>query len=180
MYIDGGAVLPLEVVDGDAVSPGSVERFLDALAAVDAGSSGDAAGRFGEAGDDDDEQEIGLATQRFAEHAGGVERPEVLVFEVNQSAGAPERLDVGAGDAAFSFGRIRVGLAAPRIGSQYLNGVRTIAGWVDSFGREPGTLGRLPRKPVQDPSEGSAGVEWSRIFPAFTERQCDVVDRRSV
>jgi len=131
MHVDGGPVFALDVVDRDAVAAGCVQSILDALTSEHTRSSRDPAVGIGVAGDDDYDQELGLAPQRVADHAGRVKRPQVLVFEVDQTARAPERLDVRAGNAAFSFGRERVPLAAHRIRSQHLHRVRTQPWWIE-------------------------------------------------
>ena len=105
-----------------------------------------------------------------------MERPQILVFEVDQASSAPDRFDIGTGNAAFPFGRERIGLATCRIGSQYLHCVRTGGGWGDAFGSERGAFGRLARESVQEPAEGIARVERRGILPALAERERDVID----
>ena len=110
---------------------------------------------------------------------GGVERPQVLVLEVDEASGAPERLEVGARDAALAVGRERVRASPSRIGAQHLDGERAVG----SAGRRLGPSGpggpgarRTGAAPARD---RVAGVDRGGVVPPFGERERDVVDRRA-
>jgi hypothetical protein len=49
-----------------------------------------------------------MPAERVGERTSGVERPQVLVFEIDEATGASEGLEVGAGDASFALRRERL------------------------------------------------------------------------
>ena len=73
------------------------------------------------AGDDGDEVEPGLAAQRGGEDPRDVGRPQVLVLDVHEAPGPPQRLGVPAGGAALAVRRERVPGPALRVGAQELD-----------------------------------------------------------
>ncbi len=52
--------------------------------------------------DDGDQMQILICGQRVDEQVGDLLRPQVLVLEVDQPPGLPDRLGVAAGDGAFA------------------------------------------------------------------------------
>ena len=88
--------------------PDVVQRVEHPLASDAAGLPGDRAVGVGIARDDRDDLQIGMRGQRLAQRPRRVDRPEVLVLEIDQPPRTSERLEVRAGDAAFAVRRERV------------------------------------------------------------------------
>ena len=80
-------------------------------------------GRIGIARDDDHAAQFRVLPERVAQRTRRVERPEVLILEVDQRACVRERLLVGAGDAALAVGCERIGLPPCRIRAEHLDRV---------------------------------------------------------
>jgi hypothetical protein len=79
---------------------------------------------------DGDQMQSGRALECGGEDARDVERPQVLVLEVDQPLGSADRLGVGQGDAAFPLRGIRVARSTARVGPQELDRAGTGGRWV--------------------------------------------------
>ena len=94
----------LDVEDLDAV-PARGAHDLQRLGVTEAhGRKAEAVVLVGEPRDDHDEVQAGPAAQRGGEDPGDVGRPQVLVLDVDEATGSPQRLGVPAGGAAFPAG----------------------------------------------------------------------------
>ena len=81
--------------------------------------TGDVAISVGVPRNDGDHAQIPDPVQRCGEDACHLGGPQVLILDVDERARAPERLDVGAGDAPLTVGRERIGPASRRIGAEH-------------------------------------------------------------
>src|SRR5262249_43961004 len=71
--------------------------------------------------DDDDEPQPWVRGERVGEAADDGSRPEILVFDVDQTASTGDHLLVGARDAALAACRERIAEEAGRVGPQHLH-----------------------------------------------------------
>ena len=112
----------------------------------------------------------GLSRSASGEQVGHLRGPQVLVLQVDEPATPPDRLDVAAGDRAFTVRRVRVGPSLGRIRPQHLDGVR--AGGRGRLGaRRQRPAGGLPAgEAVAEHRDRIAQAQQGRIRPAFPER----------
>ncbi len=124
-----------------------------------------------------DAAQLGVRAQRIAQGVRRVERPQVLVLEVDERARVAERLDVRARDAAFALRRERIRLAGTR---DTCAGSAPHAGpppQEPRLGRKGTALGRLGGEAVHQRADGVGRTEWRRVLPALAECPRHVGDR---
>src|SRR4029079_10035596 len=101
VYVDRSGISVFEVVDGYALASGAAEDLGDVFTADSVRSVRERPAAVGVSRHDGDDVKVGLASELVGECVCGVEGPEVLVLEVDEAARPTERLEIGAGDAAF-------------------------------------------------------------------------------
>jgi hypothetical protein len=102
--IDGLTLVVFEVVDRYPVASRPAYEVDRLLVADELGGLGEAATPLGEPRYERDEPQVRLAAQGLGEGLGDGRRPQVLVLDVDEAAGPPERLAIGAGDAPLTVG----------------------------------------------------------------------------
>ena len=129
------------------------------------------------AGDDGDQVQIGVVAQGVGEQLGDLGRPQVLVLQVDQAAGPPDRLAVAAGDAAFAVRREGVDAVRVGIGAQHLDGCGPPGGSAASGQR----VGRAGPRRAAGPAAGHRvlRVQRRRIVPPFPEGGVQRADDRA-
>jgi len=116
VYVDRSGISVFEVVDGYALASGAAEDLGDVFTADSVRSVRERPAAVGVSRHDGDDVKVGFASELVGECVCGVEGPEVLVLEVDEAARPTERLEIGAGDAAFPVGRERERGTLGRVG----------------------------------------------------------------
>jgi len=149
VQVDRCAVRILEVVHRDALATGAAENVDHAFPADAARGGAREPTPIGIPRHDCDDAQLVIAAERVGERERSLLRPEVLIFEVDEAAGATERLQVGARDAALTVGRERIRRTLCRIGAQNLHRVRFERGRIMRRGRQRTGIAGLPRQAPQ-------------------------------
>ena len=141
---------------------------------------GEAAVAIRDPRDHHDHVELGVVSQRLHVEVGDLGRPQVLVLDVDQPAGPPERLVVLPRDAALALRREGRRRRLRRIRPQHLHGARRRP----AGDRGPATPMRLgtDRLAAQDPAHPvprRPPFERRPVVPALPERERDVADGRA-
>jgi hypothetical protein len=179
VHIDRRALLVLEVVDGDPVAAGRLQQVERGLLADPVWWAGQAPVLVGIAGDDRDQPQPGRAAQRVGQGLGDLLRPQVLVLDIDEPAGPPQGLEVGAGDAALAGRRERQRRPLGRVGAKHLDGVGTGRGRVAEHRRQRAWMPRLADPPGQPSPPRVAVVQRGRVLPPLPEGERQVADGRA-
>ena len=156
--VDRRALRVLDVADAHPIAAGPLDDPHGALATDPARGSRDPTVAIGEPGTTTITWRSGFARNASASACGGALRPEVLVLEVYEAPSPPERLDVGACDAALAVGREGIYRTLGRIGAQDLHCVWADRRRVARPWRERVGVAGLPRQRAR---RRATGLRWS-------------------
>jgi hypothetical protein len=172
MHVDRRALLVLQVIDGHPRSPGA-DQVVDGPPLGRAGGpTRDPAVAVGMARHHDDHAQLWRTAQGRREGVCDQGAPQVLALDVDQGPRPSQRLEVGAGDAAFPVGGERDRPVPGRVGPQHLHGMRAGMGWRQPAPQQPEASG-LVADPPPDGPQRVAVVGWGAVFPAFPEGEVD-------
>jgi hypothetical protein len=125
VYVDRVAGVVLDVEGVHPITAGA-PAHLQRLGPTDVvGCPGQPPVHVGIARHDHDQMQVGPVGERAGEQVGHLTGPQVLVLQIDQPPGAPDRLGVAAGDRTFALRREVVPRAHHRVRPQQLHGVRT-------------------------------------------------------
>ena len=131
------------------------------------------------AGDDGDQVQVRVVPQRVREQVRDLGRPEVLVLQVDESAGAAYRLGVTPGHGPLAVGCERVARADGGVGAQHLDLVRTAGRRIGRLlGQRVGAQVRAAQ-PVPQVGHRVLRVQRHRVGPAFPEQGVQRADHRT-
>jgi hypothetical protein len=167
--VDGRAVRILQVVEPDAITARLAQPLDDAMPADVLGVRRDPSTALGEARYDRYQAQLRLTAKGVRHRFSPVLRPEVLVLDVDEPAGPPQRFAVGTSDAALTVGREWVGRAFGRVRADDLHRVWSGGSGVAPHRREWIRAARLAREVAEDDAHGVSVVEWRGILPPLSE-----------
>jgi len=177
--VNGCAIGVFEVVQGDAVASRSAQDVGGVLPSDPARRIRRASAAIGVSRHDGNHVELAVTPKRGRERVGGVGRPEILVFDIHESPGAPKCLEVGARDAAFAVGRERIRRALRGIRAEYLDGVRSVWRRVLECGSQRFGMARLAGEVPDCDTPRVPMIERGRVLPALTKGVLEIADGRT-
>src|SRR5450759_3808188 len=130
-------------------------------------------------GDHCNQVQLRVGSQSIDEWSHHVSRPEVLIFDVYEPAGATERFQVSARDAALA---VRGKWITPRtaaVRAQHLDRLGSPRGRVRCDRWQSARLAVRPAKHVMEYPDGVA-TERASVRPPLAEREVQVSDSRSL